>query len=139
HLQECIGGFGIAPLYFEATELLFGDITLFLALHDPANEPAELVDVHAGTINLRVEPGNGDRIGTAGGPASPRPALVLGLIDYFSLVQPRAQHLLVAVMHATGVALMAAMVKPIAQTGGRPLVHVHAFWDHIGGVVFNGQ
>src|SRR6266850_1067636 len=44
-----------------------------------------------------------------------------------------------AVVHATGVALVPAMVKAIAQTGGRPFVHVYAFWDDVGRVVFNGQ
>src|SRR5262249_17216820 len=71
HLQQCIGGFGVAPFDFEAAELLFSGIPLFLALHDPADERAKLIDVYAGRVDLGVEPGDVDWIRAASGPARP--------------------------------------------------------------------
>src|SRR5262249_2545218 len=125
HLQQPVGAVDIPPVEPKA-HLLFGEVALLHTLHHPAHEPAKLVDVHAGAIDTRVEPADGLLLGQSDRPARSRPPLVLGLVH--QLARPRAARhdLDVAVMHAAGVALMAAMVKALTQLGGSPLIQVHA-------------
>src|SRR5499426_3457335 len=80
HLQQAARALDVAPLELEA-QLRAGDVALFLALHDPAAEPAPLVHVDARLVALGVEPGDPVAIGRADRPAAAGPALVLGLVD----------------------------------------------------------
>ena len=54
HLEQSVGGLGVAPLGLQSAKLLLGQVPLLEALHHPADYPAELVDVHAGLIDLGV-------------------------------------------------------------------------------------
>src|SRR2546422_8467363 len=119
-------------------ELLFRDVPLLLALHHPAADPAELVDIEARLVELGVQPGHAfDVAHRADGPAGARPALVLGLVDdrALALALPDDRH--VAVVHAAGAALMAAMVEALAQLRGLPLTHVDR--RDVGRVVLDRQ
>ena len=129
---------GVAPREPEA-ELLLGDVALLLALHHPAAEPAELVDVDAGAVELGVEPGDGDRIGAPDGPPGARPPLVLRLVDDRALVLAARQDLHVAVVHAAGVALVAAVVEAVPERGRLPLLHVDARQRHVRRVVLDRE
>src|SRR5262249_38753725 len=114
HLQEAIGALDVAPAEPEP-HLRLGEVALVHALHHPAAHPAELVDVHARAVDAGVEPGDGLLVGEPDGPARPRPPLVLRLVDALAGVRPLADHLDVAVAHAAGVALVAAMVEAAPQ------------------------
>src|SRR5437899_1789135 len=96
HLEQAVGPLDIAPLELEA-ELIAGDVTLLLALHDPAAQPAPLVDVDTGPIAFRIEPGDAVAVGGADRPAASGPALVLGLVDDLALLVPVTDH-----RHAAG-------------------------------------
>src|SRR5262249_26843728 len=109
-LEQSVRPLGVAPLQVEA-ELLAGDVAILDALHHPAAQPAELVDVHAGAVESGVEPGDRDGIGAADRPAGARPALVLGLVHDLAPVRAPGEHLHVAVVHAAGAALMAPVVE----------------------------
>src|SRR3989475_7339989 len=124
HLDQPVGALNIAPLEVEA-HLLRREPPLFEALHHPAAHPAELVDVQAGAIELCVEPRHAvDVGGDPDRPAGARPALVLRLVHHLALVRPLADDGHVAVVHAAGVALVAAVVEALAQLGRLPLRHV---------------
>src|SRR5262249_39699644 len=123
HLDESVRSLGIPPREPEA-QLLLGDVALLLTFHHPAAEPAELVDVDAGAVDLRVEPRDGDRVGAPDGPAAARPALVLRLVDDLPLVLPLRQYLHVAVVHAARVALVPAVIEAVAERRRFPLLHV---------------
>src|SRR4030095_3700750 len=92
HLQQAVGAFGIAPLESEP-DLLLGEGALLHALHHPAAHPAELVDVHAGAVQPRVEPGDGLLVGEADLPPRPRPALVLRFVHPLAGALPLAHRL----------------------------------------------
>src|SRR5207245_6792004 len=85
HLRQLVGTLDVAPLELEA-ELLAGDVALLLAFHDPAAEPAPLVDVDTRLVALGVEPGDAVTVGRADRPAAAGPALVLGLFDDIALL-----------------------------------------------------
>ena len=125
HLEQAVGALGIAEGQPEA-DLLLGEIALLHALHDPAAHPAELVDVDTGPVDARIEPGDRVLVGEADRPARARPSLVFGLVDALALVRAVADHLDMAVAHAAGAALMAAMVEALAQLGRLPVGHVDA-------------
>src|SRR5919201_1086298 len=128
HLQQPIRAGDVAPLEVEA-HLLLAEPALLEALHHPADHPAELVDVHARAIGLRVEPRNTALVGGADRPARARPTLVLRLVDDLAFVWSLADHRHVTVMHAAGVALMPAMVEAFAQPRRLPRLHVHVAGD----------
>src|SRR5437660_399444 len=123
HLQQAVGAGDVAPLEVEA-HLLLGEPALLEAFHHPADHPAELVDVHAGAVGLRVEPRDGALVGGADRPARARPALVLRLVDDLALVGTLADDRHVAVVHPARVALMPAMVEALAQPRCLPRLHV---------------
>src|SRR5206468_831469 len=125
HLQQTMGALDVTPLELEA-ELLAGDIALLLAFHDPAAEPAPLVDVDAGAVALGVEPGDAVAVGRADRPAAAGPAFVLGLVDDLALLVPLPDDRHMAVVHAAGVALVAAMVEVLAELRRLPRAHVGA-------------
>src|SRR5207245_9915041 len=85
HLKQLVGALDVAPLELEA-ELLAGDVAFLLAFHDPAAEPAPLVDVHARFVALGLQPGDAVAVGAAAPPAAAAPALVLGLVDDLALL-----------------------------------------------------
>src|SRR5207244_2685826 len=122
-VEQLARALDVAPRQVEA-ELLLRDVALLDALHHPAAQPAPLVDVDARAIELGVQPAHLLRIGGADGPARARPALVLRLVDDRSLVRAAADHLHVAVVHATRVALMASMIEALAEARRLPLVRV---------------
>ena len=80
HLDQAVRAVHIAPRELEA-DLLLGEIALLHALHDPAADPAELVDVEAGAVEARVEPGDRFLVGEADLPAGARPSFVFRLVD----------------------------------------------------------
>src|SRR5438093_6739472 len=125
HPEQTVRALDIAPLELEA-ELLPGDVALLLALHDPTAEPAPFVDVHAGLVTFGVEPRDAVAVGRADRPAATRPALVLGLVDDLPLLSALTDDRHVAVVHAAGVALVAAMVEVLAKLGRFPRAHVGA-------------
>src|SRR5207247_3888813 len=106
-LQHPVGTGDLPPLEIEPP-LPLREPALLEALHHPADHPAELVDVHARAIGLRVEPGDAALVGGADGPARARPALVLRLVDDLVLVGPLADDRHVTVVHAARVALVPA-------------------------------
>src|SRR5216117_2058453 len=128
HLQQPVGAGDVAPLEIEP-HLLLREPALLEALHHPADHPAELVDVHARAVGLRVEPGHGALVGGADRPARARPALVLRLVDGLALVRPLPDDRHVAVVHAARVALVPAMVEALAQPRRLPRLHVHVAGD----------
>src|SRR4030095_12696283 len=125
HLQQAVGAFGIAPLESEP-DLLLGEGALLHALHHPAAHPAELVDIHAGAVGPRVEPGDGVLVGDAERPAGARPALVLGVVDQLAGVGPAPDHLDVAVPHPARAALVSAVVEAVPELRRFPFRHVRA-------------
>src|SRR5207237_1929076 len=125
HLKQLVGTLDVAPLELEA-ELLAGDVALLLAFHDPAAEPAPLVDVDTRLVALGIEPGHAVAVGGADRPAASGPALVLGLVDDLSLLVAVTDHRHVAVVHAAGVALVTAVVEVLAELWRLPRGHVGA-------------
>src|SRR5579884_1985610 len=140
HPQQAGGTIGIAPLQVEA-ELVLGEPALLAALHDPAAQPAPLVDVHAGLVDLGVEPGHGHGVGHAQGGAAAGPALVLGLVGQLALVRAAGQDVHHAVVHAAGRALVATVGEAVADgLGGELLQHLRPVGvEDVGGVVLLGQ
>src|SRR4030081_2969536 len=55
HLEQLVRALDVAPCEAEA-HLLLGEIPLLHALHHPATDPAELVDVNAGPVALCGQP-----------------------------------------------------------------------------------
>src|SRR5437899_3559278 len=135
---RCLSDWSSDVCSSDLPELLFRDVPLLLALHHPAADPAELVDIEARLVELGVQPGHAfDVAHCADGPAGAGPALVLGLVDNraLALALPDDRH--VAVVHAAGAALMAAMVEALAQLRGLPLTHVDR--RDVGRVVLDRQ
>src|SRR5882724_1820765 len=125
HLKETVGALDVAPLELDA-ELLAGDAALLLALHDPAAEPTPLVDVHARAVALAVEPRHAVAVGRTDRPSAAGPAFVLRLIDDRALLGALPDDRHVAVVHAAGVALVAAVVEVLAELGRLPHAQVGA-------------
>src|SRR5215470_8920516 len=140
HLEQTPGALDVAPLELEA-QLLAGDVALLLALHDPAAQPAPLVDVHAHLVALGVEPGDAVAVRRADRPAAAGPAFVLGLVDDLPLLRTLTDDGHVAVVHAASVALMAAVVEVLAELRRLPDAHVGAVdvRRQVGRVVLDGQ
>ena len=65
HLQQLVGALDVAPGEPEA-HLLLGEVALLHALHHPAADPPELVDVHAGAVDAGVEPRDRVLVGIVG-------------------------------------------------------------------------
>src|SRR5262249_42406625 len=125
HPEQPLRALDVAPLELEA-ELFAGDVALLLTLHDPAAEPAPLVDVDARLVALGVEPGDAVTVRRADRPAAAGPAFVLGLVDDLPLLRALPDDRHVAVVHAAGVALMAAVVEVLAELRRLPDTHVGA-------------
>src|SRR6266403_6217330 len=125
HLKQTMRALDVAPLELEA-ELLAGDVPLLLTLHDPAAEPAPLVDVDTRLVALGVEPGDAVAVGRADRPATARPALVLGLVDDLALLVAVTDDRHVTVVHAARVALVATVVEVLAELRRLPCGHVGA-------------
>src|SRR5262249_28978787 len=98
HLEHPIRVLDVSPLGLE-THLLFSEIPLVHALHHPATEPTELVDVDARAVEPRVEPADRLLVGDAERPTRSRPALVFGLVDELALAPPTRNDLDVTVVH----------------------------------------
>src|SRR5262249_44131162 len=131
-LEQPACALDVAPLELEA-ELLASDVALLLAFHDPAAEPAPLVDVDTRLVTLGVEPGDAVVVGRTDCPAAARPTFIFGLVDDLALPVPRPYDRHVAVMHAAGVALMPAVIEVLAQLRRLPRAHVGA--GHVRGQV----
>src|SRR4030095_13211276 len=140
HPEQALRALDVAPLELEA-ELLPGDVALLLALHDPAAEPAPLVDVDARLVALGVEPRDAVALRRAARPPAAGQALVLGLADNLPLLRALPDDRHVAVVHAAGVALMAAMIEVLAELRCLPDAHVGAgdVGRQVGRVVLDGQ
>src|SRR5262249_39072583 len=137
HLEEPVGALDVAPPQSEP-DLCLGEISLVHALHHPAADPAELVDVYAGAVDLRVEPGDRLLLGEADRPPGSRPALVLRLVDALPRVRAVPDHLDVAVAHAAGIALVPAMIEALPELHRLPLAHIHVAGE-VGRVVLDRE
>src|SRR5437773_1955110 len=91
----------------------------------------------ARAVELRVEPGHAFLVARADRPAGARPALVLRLVHDVPLEVAAADHLHVAVVHAAGVALMAAVIEALAELRRLPVGQLVV--GAVGRVVLDGQ